>query len=292
MTEHDRSSRTQSRTVRDQAGQDVLDIADFVGKVETERAAGRTVPRPQPMQNVLGAFRGDPAIQTTVQILAAAATARHFGGRSSETARQWASLAQENAARLAAVRVQKYRGEQDRYVVQAQMPPEQIQQRMDALAVADHEVDMRVFDAAGALALTYAAVRSLPSRDTLVALSNTHLAADAEAVDLSERVLREADREQSAGSDREGIGSVLDAAGRGVATALGPVNGDDEVAAPLSSVDLNRLSQELVSALGAARKGHPRSVTEMLNAERHPDLRDEAAFVPEMTLERGPEVSL
>lgn len=291
MTEHDRSSRTQPRTAREQAGQDVLDIADFVGKVETERAAGRTVPRPQPMQNVLGAFRGDPAIQTTVQILAAAATARHFGGRSSDTARQWVSLAQENAARLAAVRAQKYRGEQDQYI-QAQVPPEQIQQRMDALAAADHEVDTRVFDAAGALALTYSAVQSLPSRDTLVALSNEHLAADIERVDLSERLPREADREQSTGSDREGIGSVLEDAGRGVVTALGPVNGDDDVAPPLSPVDLNRLSQELLSALGAARKGHPRSVTEMLNAERHPDLRDESAFVPEMALERGPEVSL
>lgn len=74
------------RPSRAQATQDVLDLAAFLGKVETARRQGRVVPTPQPMRDVLGAFRGLPAAQTTIQILAAAAaaaaTARHVGAGS------------------------------------------------------------------------------------------------------------------------------------------------------------------------------------------------------------------
>lgn len=343
-----------------QAKQDVVDVAAFIRKVETERSQGQPAPRPQPMQNVLGAFRGSPGTQTTVQVLAAAATARHFGGEHSAAARKWAKLAQDNAARLDAMRAQQYRQEQARYV-QAQMPPEEIDRRMAERVAADHENDRRAFDAAGALALSYVAVKSLPPFDKLAELSREHLTAvdlapvpeptveapqevgrypddrvegevpdlqteeateetgvdldkspdggDATAeveqeiqvetaieavedADVSDRLKQVAEPAQRGGRDLGKLGSVLEAAGRSIATAIGPVHSEDEVAPLLSPVDLNQLSQELLSALGAAVSSHPRSVTEMLNVERQPDHNNEAAFVPDMGSERRQETTL
>ncbi|UIR39717.1 hypothetical protein LZP97_26415 (plasmid) [Rhodococcus sp. DMF-1] len=109
------------RPARAQATQDVLDLAAFLGKVETERRRDRPTPTPQPMRDVLGAFHGSPAAQTTIQILAAAATARHVGAQSAG-ARRWETLAQDNAARLEAVRAQQHRQDQARYAA-AQTPP-------------------------------------------------------------------------------------------------------------------------------------------------------------------------
>ncbi|WP_346772786.1 hypothetical protein [Rhodococcus sp. 14C212] len=282
----------------------MVDVAAFIRKVETERSHGRLAPRPQPMQTILGAFRGSPGTQTTVQILAAAATARHFGGENSAAARRWEKLAQDNAARLDARRAQQYRQEQTRYV-QAQMPPQEIDRRMSERAAADHDTDKRAFDAAGALALSYVAVRSLPPFDKLADLSREHLTAD-EPTSVSHDVASSSE-EQTPGAQTDSVneeaavdarteldklGSVLETAGRGIASAIGPVNGDDEVAPPLSPVDMNQLNQELLSAIGAAMSGHPRSVTEMLNIERRPDRTNEVAFVPELGIERGPDMAV
>ncbi len=88
------------------------------------------------------------------------------------------------------------------------------------------------------------------------------------------------------------IGSVLESASRGITSAIGPVNGDDEVAPALSPVDVNQLSQELLSALGAAMSGHPRSVTEMLNIERQPDHTNETVFEPDLGLESRQEATV
>ncbi|GES36264.1 hypothetical protein RAJCM14343_1515 [Rhodococcus aetherivorans] len=282
-----------------QARQDVIDVAAFIRRVDTERRQGRPAPHPQPMQTVLGAFHSSPATQTAVQILAAAATARHFGGENSAAARKWEKLAQDNAARLDALRAQQYRQEQSRYV-QAQMPPEEIDRRINERVAADRETDKRAFDAAGALALSYVAVKSLPPFDKLADLSREHLTADeptAVSPDVASSIEGqtpgaqiESVNEEAAvdtGTELGKLGSVLETAGRGVASAIGPVDGDDEVAPPLSPVDMNQLSQELLSAIGAAMSGHPRSVTEMLNIESRPDHTHEVAFVPEMRSERG-----
>jgi len=340
------------RSASAQARQDVIDVVAFIHKVDTERSQGRPAPRPQPMQTILGAFRGFPATQTTVQILAAAATARHFGGENS-TARKWEKLAQDNAARLDAMRARQHRQEQSRYV-QAQLPPEEIDRRISERVTADRETDKRAFDAAGALALSYVAAKSLPPLDKLADLSRKHLTVDeipvpsndvssslkeqipgGQSKDVSEEVgadtgldldkspdvsdtadeigrdiladtAVEAEPDanvsdqleqvtqpaQKIGSDVGKIGSVLESTGRGIASAIGPINGNDEVAPPLSPVDVNQLSQELLSALEAAMSGHPRSVTEMLNIERQPDHTNETVFEPDLGLESRQEATL
>ncbi|MDO1481599.1 hypothetical protein [Rhodococcus ruber] len=287
-----------------QARQDVVDVAVFIRTVETERSQGRPAPRPQSMKTILGGFHGSPATQTTVQMLAAAATARHFGGEHSAAACTWEKLAQDNALRLEALRARQYRQDRSRYV-QAQLPPEEIDRRIDERVAADRETDKRAFDAAGALALSYVAAGSLPSFDKLADLSREHLTADEPTVvshGVASRIegqtpgaqIDSVDEEAAvdAGTERGTLGSVLETAGRGIASVIGPVNGDDEVAPPLSPVDLNQLNQELLSALGAAMSAHPRSVTEMLNIERRPDHTNEVAFVPEMRIERGQDMAV
>jgi len=309
------------RPAPEQARQDVVDVAAFIRKVDTERSQGQPVPRPQPMQIILGAFHGSPASQTTVQILAAAATARHLSGENSAAARKWEKLAQDNAARLDALRAQQYLQEQSRYV-QAQLPPEEIGRHINERVAADRETDKRTFDAAGALALSYVAVKSLPPFDKLADLSHKHLTADetpaptndvassleeqfrggqtedvskevgadtavdAESnMDVSDRLEQVAQPAAKTDPDLGKVGTILDTAGRRIASAIGPVNGDEEVAPALSPVDVNQLSQELLSALGAAMSGHPRTVTEMLNIERQPDPTNEIVFAPDMSVE-------
>jgi hypothetical protein len=110
----------QRRPATAQAGQDVVDLVGFLREAENRRAQGQPAPTPKGMQEVLGAFRGQPAQQTTIQVLAAAATTRHLGAQAQNT-RKWEQLAQKNAERLEALRAQQYRQEQRRYV-QVQMP--------------------------------------------------------------------------------------------------------------------------------------------------------------------------
>ncbi|MGX4712000.1 hypothetical protein [Rhodococcus ruber] len=340
----------QRRPATTQASQDVVDLVGFLRAAENRRAHGRPAPTPKSMRDVLGAFRGQPAQQTTIQVLAAAATTRHLGAQSQNT-RRWEQLAQENAARLEVLRAQQYRREQQRYV-QVQMPPEEIQRRMAEKEAADRDSDNRAFDAAAALALSYVAARSVPSFAKLAELSEQHLsvewasevpesvtesfarAADeqtapagtvtemdvdesasspeasgdtdpqtdmaaaveeveeVEDADVSAQLEHVSQAAQKNGADLDKIGSVLESVGRGLATAIGPVNGGDEVAPPLSPVDLNQLSQELLSAIGAAMSSHPRSVTEMLNVERRPDRTNETAFDPDMGVEHSQEATL
>ncbi|EME65041.1 hypothetical protein G352_10907 [Rhodococcus ruber BKS 20-38] len=353
-------AQPQPRPAAMQARQDVVDVAAFVRKVDTEHRRGRPAPQPQPMKTVLGAFHGSPATQTTVQILAAAATARHVGGENSAAARKWERLAQDNAARLEAMRTAQYRQEQAR-CVQAQMPPEEMARQLRARVAADREVDRRAFDAAGAVALSYVAAKALPPFDKLAELSHTHLTApeptpvplevathmenqahaaqaetvtghadpeaeaaqeidfdkspdptepeteqdvqadtagaaveDADVSDRLEQVQTEptTSSEAQGGANLEQIGSVLEKAGRGIGAAIGPINGNDEVVPPLSPVDMNQLSQDLLDAIAAAMSSHPRSVTEMLNIERQPDHTNESAFVPDMGLEHSQEATL
>ena len=351
----------QARPATAQASQDVVDLVGFLREAENRRAQGQPAPTPKGMKDVLGAFRGQPAQQTTIQVLAAAATTRHLGAPTHNT-RKWEQLAQQNAERLQALRAQQYRQEQHRYV-QVQMPPDEIQRRIAGKEAADRDTDKRAFDAAAALALSYVAAKSVPSFDKLADLSAQHLAvveptavvpasvtgsfahaADADTVEMNfekdadsspaadadtveTNFEKDADSspaadspdprsepaaaveedheadvsdqlervEEPAPTNREDlgrIGAVLESAGRGLATAVGPINGDDEVAPPLSPVNLNQLSQELLDAIGAAMSSHPRSVTEMLNIERQPDHTNEAAFVLDTGVEYSQETAL
>ncbi|MHC3370842.1 hypothetical protein AAI421_28305 (plasmid) [Rhodococcus aetherivorans] len=343
----------QRRPARAQASQDVVALVGFLRAAENRRAQGRPAPTPKSMRDVLGAFRGQPAQQITIQVLAAAATTRHLGAQSQNT-RRWEQLAQENAARLEALRAQQYRREQQRYV-QVQMPPEEIARRTAENEAADRDSDKRAFDAAAALALSYVAAKSVPSFDKLAELSEQHLSVveptaevpasvvesaahtadeqtttadtaaemnvnvdkstsspeasgdtgpqtdmaaavqetqDAEEAEVSDQLEHVPQAAQKTGADLDKIESALESAGRGLATAIGPIHGDDEVAPPLSPVDLNQLSRELLSAIGAAMSSHPRSVTEMLNIERRPDHTNETAFDPDMGVERSQVVSL
>ncbi|MGW3482415.1 hypothetical protein [Rhodococcus indonesiensis] len=108
-----------------------------------------------------------------------------------------------------------------------------------------------------------------------------------DVADVSDEFEPRAGAPQHNGTDLHTFGSVLHTAGRGVASAVGPIRGDDDVAAPLSPVDLSQLGPELLDALGAAVSGHPRSVTEMLNLQRGPDRNHEAAFVSDTGIEHG-----
>lgn len=333
---------SQSRPARAQAAQDVTDLVGFLREVDSRRTQGQRAPAPKDRTEVLGAFRGQPAQQITVQILAAAATARHVGAQVQIT-RKWEQLAQENAERLEALRAQHHRYQQQRYV-QVQMPPEEITRRLAEQQAADRDADNRVFDAAAAVALSYAADESVPSFDTLADLSAQHLAvaeptadvpasvvesfartADADTVemnfnkaadgspassgpdtrtepstaveedheaDVSDQLERGEEPAPMNHKDLGRIGTVLESAGRALATAVGPINGDDDVAPPLSPVDLNQLSQELLDAIGAAMSSHPRSVTEMLNIERRPDHTNEAAVVPDTGVEYSQQTTL
>ncbi len=331
----------QIRTATVQASQDIVDLVGFLREAENRRAQGQPAPTPKAMKDVLGVFRGQPAHQTTIQVLAAAATTRHLGAPAQNT-RKWEQLAQKNVERLQALRAQQYRQEQHRYV-QVQMPPDEIQRRIAERQAADRDHDKRAFDAAAALALSYVAAKSVPSFDKLTELAEQHLTIDEhtpegsewaaeepattaetaegmnfdkspdepeasneterqsepaasveeiEEADASDQLERVRGADERSGADLGKIGSTLEAAARGIAPAIGSINGDDELAPPLSPVDLNQLSQELLSALGAAMSGHPRSVTEMLNIERRPDHTNEAAFDPDMGLEHNQQATL
>lgn len=306
-----------ARPAHEQAHQDVVDVAGFLSKVDRARSQGRSAPRPQPMREVLGAFHTSPRDQTRVQVLAAAATARHLEGAQSANAQRWERLARENADRLEALRGQQRHREQVAYQA-AGTSPEQIQQRDAERSASETDSDKRAFDAAAAIALGYVAARGLPPFDRLAALSAEHLdvpapeatfevdeepttdvqsdpaagadveqgrAAD-EAVDVSADLEPVAAPETGGASAPNRMGPELERAGRGLASAIGPTHGDDEVAPNLSPVHLPQLTDELLGALRAAQLGHPRSVTEMLNIEREPDQNNEAAFIPDMGVER------
>ncbi|ETT25552.1 hypothetical protein RAJCM14343_5209 [Rhodococcus aetherivorans] len=113
-----------------------------------------------------------------------------------------------------------------------------------------------------------------------------------DGADMSDALEQVAVPLQKGGTDPNTLGSVLQRAGRGLAPAVGPVHGDDDVAPPLSPVDLAHLGQELLDALGAAMSAHPRSVTEILNIDREPARSTEATFVPDMKLDPGRDMAI
>jgi hypothetical protein len=134
---------------------------------------------------------------------------------------------------------------------------------------------------------------SSPAADSPHTRSEPAAAAEEDhEADVSDQLERVEEPTPTNRGDLGTIGAVLESAGRGLATAVGPINSDDEVAPPLSPVNLNQLSQELLDAIGAAMSSHPRSVTEMLNIERTPDHTNEAAFVPDTGVEHSHEATL
>ncbi len=102
------------------------------------------------------------------------------------------------------MRAQQYRQEQTRYV-EAQLPPEEIDRRITERLASDHETDKRAFDAAGALALSYVAVKSLPPFDKLADLSRKHLTADETPTPSND--VASSIKEQSPGAQTEEVGA-------------------------------------------------------------------------------------
>lgn len=305
------ASAAPTRSARTQALQDVHDAAEFLAKVDQRRRDGHQVPAPKPMKEVIAAFRGSPQDQTMIQVLASAATARHLEGPQSSNALRWQKLAQDNAARLAALRQHARRSD---LLADARngTTPDQVTQREAQRTEQESHSDKRIFDASAALAMGYVAARGLPAFDTLSDLSDRQLdtseldetttpagASDPfqAAAEASEQFLGpslETEGDQADHSPTElpsnrgdDIGQIANRVGRGLAQAVGTVVGDDEAAPNMSPVNLAHLTEELLGALGAVRLGHPRSVTEMLNTERTPDETNELAFDPGAEVDRG-----
>lgn len=259
-----------ANAVRDTAGEDVQRIEAFLLDVKERRTAGAKVPEARSRGAVLSAFKGSPINQTRIQVLAAAATARHLEGPDSENARKLNQLVEDNAARVQAIRdEERYRAgiEHDRNGTY----PAEIDAEEQARTEQEAVEDKQVFNAAAAVSLGYVAAQGLPSYEQLAELSEAQLG----AVPQEQEVEREAD---STSQGRSRAGEVLTAAGKGLAQAVGPVIGDDEVAPNLSPVNVAQLNEELASiaagmapAMKAAMSGHPRSVKELLNTDRAPD---------------------
>lgn len=285
-----------------QATKDVVAVSTFVGRVHDARNQGQYAPTPRPMREVLGRFRGDPAAQTRIQVLAAAGAARHFHAESAQ-ARRWEKLAQDNAVR------------------QAQLEARQAEAGRSQEQIAANE--KLIFDAAGAVALSYVAAKSLPPYEALADLSREHLAdtelpqpeqvpaneaevneqdvvaadthevaeaAATEDADLSASLEEVTPPKPKSGNHVADITGALHSGSRGIGAAAGPIQGDDEVAPPLSPVRLNQVSEEILRAMREVMKAHPKSVTEMLNADRQPDHTNADVFVADMGAQREPEL--
>jgi hypothetical protein len=275
-----------SRPARAQARQDVHDTSAFLARVADRQRSGEPMRQPKPLREVLDAFKGSPADQTRIQVLAAAATSRHLEGEQSPNAQRWEQLAQDNAARHEALRNHSQRHNQ--FLDQSEgRTPDEAAQRGAARTAAEAQQDKRVFDAAAAVAMGYVASKGLPPYDQLAELSENQLGPLPEPESTESPT---AQTSRPAGpSTAQKTQDLVETAGRGIAQALGPVAGDDEVAPNLSPVDLTKLTQELLGALQAATSGHPRSIKEMLNVERAPDEDNEVAFAPVPELERDVE---
>ncbi|KAF0956847.1 hypothetical protein [Rhodococcus sp. T7] len=270
--------------------QRVNDIAAFLTDVEERHRTGQKVARPKPIREVLGVYRGAPIDQTRIQVLAAAAAARHLEGADSANAQRLNKLVQDNDARLRSLREHERRN--------AVLFHAANETTKEELAVADQERierettnDRRVFDAASAVALGYVAARGLPAYDQLAQLSEAQLGP------VPETAAEESAENASASGGQSKVDktkSVLDSVGRGLAQAAGPVAGDDDVAANLSPINLTQLNEELANlaasiapAMKAAMSSHPRSIKELLNVEQRPDEESELAFEQESELDRG-----
>lgn len=266
---------SQATAFRKSAGEDVQRIDAFLAEVQERRRAGGRVPEARSRGSVLGAFKGSPINQTRIQVLAAAATARHLEGPDSENARNLTQLVEDNAARLQAIRnEERYRAgieHEKNGTSQADIDAEE-ESRIER----ETREDKHIVDAAAAVSLGYVAEQGLPTYEQLAELSEAQLGA------VPEEVEHEAGT-ASDGPSMRGMADVLNAAGRGLAQAVGPVVGDDDVAQNLSPVNVAQLNEELASiaaslapAMRAAMSSHPRSVKELLNADREPD--EKSAF--------------
>ncbi|NRI68795.1 hypothetical protein FEZ60_25065 [Rhodococcus sp. MS16] len=222
------------------------------------------------MGSVFGAFKGSPINQTRIQVLAAAATARHLEGPDSENASKLSQLVEDNAVRLQAIRDE----ERHRAGIEHEKngtPQAEIDAEEKTRTEQEAREDKNVFNAAAAVSLGYVAAQGLPTYEQLADLSEAQLGAVPEEIETA------ADTDSASRSGR-GVADVLSAAGRGLAQAVGPVVGDDDVAPNLSPVNVAQLNEELASiaaslapAMKAAMSSHPRSVKEMLNVEQTPD---------------------
>ncbi|WP_199267539.1 hypothetical protein [Rhodococcus sp. JT-3] len=266
-----------------QPDQRVHDIASWLYNANLRARAGEAVKPPKPIKEVLGHFKSAPIDQTRIQILAAAAAARTLEGEQSANAQRLNKLVVETQTRLNAIR------DHERRTValehrEKETPREKIaewdQNRIDR----ESANDRNVFNAAAAVAAGYVAARGLPAHDQLAQLADEQLGpvpeAPAPAPDKTPQP------EKQSGPSKAGqIKNVLDSAGRGLAQAVGPVAGDDEVAPNLSPINLTQVTEELAQlaasiapAMKAAMGSHPRSVKELLNIVQTPDEESDLAF--------------
>ncbi|MFM9262257.1 hypothetical protein ACKAMS_26820 [Rhodococcus sp. 5A-K4] len=266
-----------------QPDQRVHDIASWLHNANLRARAGEAVKPPKPIKEVLGHFKSAPIDQTRIQILAAAAAARTLEGEQSANAQRLNKLVVETQTRLNAIRDHERRTAALEHR-EKETPREKIaewdQNRIDR----ESANDRNVFNAAAAVAAGYVAARGLPAHDQLAQLADEQLGpvpeAPAPAPDKTPQP------EKHSGPSKAGqIKNVLDSAGRGLAQAVGPVAGDDEVAPNLSPVNLHQVTEELAQlaasiapAMKAAMGSHPRSVKELLNIVQTPDEESDLAF--------------
>lgn len=266
-----------------QPDQRVHDIASWLHNANLRARAGEAVKPPKPIKEVLGHFKSAPIDQTRIQILAAAAAARTLEGEQSANAQRLNKLVVETQTRLNAIRDHERRTAALEHR-EKETPREKIaewdQNRVDR----ESANDRNVFNAAAAVAAGYVAARGLPAHDQLAQLADEQLGpvpeAPAPAPDKTPQP------EKHSGPSKAGqIKNVLDSAGRGLAQAVGPVAGDDEVAPNLSPVNMTQVTEEfaqlaasIAPAMKAAMGSHPRSVKELLNIVQTPDEESDLAF--------------
>lgn len=273
--------------------QHVHDISKWLTDVQRRTSAGEKTPPPKPIEEVLRGFSTSPAAHTRVQILAAAAAARHLEGEDSDKARQLHTLAADTDNRIRALREHERRTEALAHTERGSTPEEVAdhdQQRRNR----DASTDRRIFDAAAAVSLGYVAANGVPAYTDLAHLSETQIGPAPEQTEQG----RESVPSEGQRSDRQ-LKQALDSVGRGLARAAGPAAGDDEVAPNLSPVNITQVNEEFIAlikpALKAAMSGHPRTVRELLNTKQTPDEENEQYFqhgaALETEAERDTEVS-
>lgn len=270
------------RPARAQATQHLHDISAFLIDVEARENAGKVVPLPQSRNAVLGSFTS-PIDQTRVQVLAAAAAAHHLQGDQSPSAQRLHQLAQDNGARLQALRDHERRTSLIGYHANGSSADEigaaeQLRTEQEA------DQDRRVFNAAAAIALGYVALGVTPAYTELAALSESQLGP----------VPVEPATEHPAQHRQQAVKDLLTTVGTGLTQAVGPLAGDDDVAAHLSPINLTHVADqlsELAAALQAAQSGHRRSIKELLNIEQRPDEDNEALLDQDWAHERDLEVA-
>ncbi|MGG7104597.1 hypothetical protein [Rhodococcus sp. 24CO] len=274
-------SKRRSELTAPKPDQRVHDLAAWLTQTAERRNSGQKVTAAKPIKEVLGHFKSAPIDQTRIQVLAAAAAARHLEGEQSTNAQRLNQLVQDNDARLNAIRDHERRSAALEHKANGSSR-EEIDAWDQERIQRDASTDRQVFNAAAAVAAGYVAARGLPAYDQLAQLSDSQLGP------LPEAPTPETDPQtptQGGPSNTENVKGVLDSVGGGLAQAVGPVAGDDEVAANLSPINLTQAAEELAQlaasiapAMKAAMGSQPRSIKELLNIEQTPDEENEVAF--------------